>query len=42
MAIFITFCLSIIANAIETIENATADMNIRLNDAADGKYPTIP
>jgi len=42
MAIFITLCLSIIANTIETIENNTADTNIKLNDAADGKYCAIP
>jgi hypothetical protein len=42
MAIFITLCLNIIANTIETIENNTADTNIMLNDAADGKYCAIP
>lgn len=42
MAIFITFRLSNIASAIETIENATADINIMLNEAADGKYSDIP
>ena len=42
MAICITLCLNIIANTIETIENNTADTNIMLNDAADGKYCAIP
>ncbi len=42
MAIFMTFRLSNIASAIETIENATADINIMLNEVADGKYSDIP
>jgi hypothetical protein len=42
IAIFITLCLNIIANAIETIENPTADRNIRLNEVDDGKYCAIP
>ena len=37
IAIFITFRLSNIANAIEAIENATADIKIILNEVADGK-----
>ena len=37
-----TFCLNITASTIETIENATAVRNIRLNDADDGKYCDIP
>jgi DNA topoisomerase VI subunit A len=37
IAIFMTFRLSNIANAIEANENATADINIILNEAADGK-----
>jgi hypothetical protein len=42
MAILMTFRLSNIASAIETIENATADINIMLNEVADGKYSDIP
>jgi hypothetical protein len=37
IAIFITFRLSNIANAIEAIENTTADIKIILNEVADGK-----
>jgi DNA topoisomerase VI subunit A len=37
IAIFMTFRLSNIANAIEANENATADINIILNEVADGK-----
>lgn len=42
IAIFMTSRLSNIANAIEAIENATADINIILNEVAEGKYPAIP
>ena len=42
MAIFMTLCLSIIVNTIETTEIKTADRNIRLNESADGKYRVIP
>ena len=35
MAIFMTLCLSIIVNTIETTEIKTADRNIRLNESAE-------
>ena len=37
IAIFMTFRLSNIANATEANENAIADINIILNEVADGK-----